>query len=90
MEAVAHLLLGQEMRFADAAPAMAEALEAAGVPRHDVAFFWVHKAADREHGEQALQIVLRTATTRQQQDRCLAETRAGAMAWMDAQGGLAA
>ena len=90
VEAVAHLLLGQELRFADAAPAMAEALEAAGVPRHDVAFFWVHKTADREHGEQALQIVLRTATTRQQQDRCLAETRAGAMAWMDAHGGLAA
>jgi pyrroloquinoline quinone (PQQ) biosynthesis protein C len=90
VEAVAHLLLGQELRFADAAPAMAEALEAAGVARHDVAFFWVHKTADREHGEQALQIVLKAAKTRQQQDRCLAEARAGAMAWMDAHGGLAA
>ncbi len=85
--AIAHLLLGQELHFADAAPAMAEALEAAGVARHDVAFFWVHKTADREHGEQALDIVLRTATTRAEQERCISEARAGAEAWMDAHGG---
>lgn len=89
LEAVAHLLIGQELHFADAAPAMAEALEAAGVARHDVAFFWVHKTADREHGEQALDIVLRHATSRDQQDRCIAEARAGAEAWMQAHGGRA-
>lgn len=87
LEAVAFLLIGQELHFADAAPAIAEALEAAGVARHDVAFFWVHKTADREHGEQALDIVLRHATSRHQQDRCIAQARAGAEAWMQAHGG---
>ncbi|GAA0278368.1 hypothetical protein GCM10009127_19170 [Alteraurantiacibacter aestuarii] len=87
VEAVAHLLVGQELHFADAAPAIAEALEAAGIARHDVAFFWVHKTADREHGEQALDIVLRHATTRDQQERCIAEARRGAEAWMEAHGG---
>jgi pyrroloquinoline quinone (PQQ) biosynthesis protein C len=87
VEAVAYLLIGQELRFADAAPAMAEALEAAGIARHDVAFFWVHKTADLAHGDQALEIVLRSATGRWQQERCIAEASAGARAWMDAHGG---
>lgn len=89
VEAVAHLLIGQELTFADAAPAMAEALEAAGLKRHDVAFFWVHKIADRKHGEQALALVINHARGREQQDRCIAEARAGALAWMNAHGGLA-
>ena len=89
LDAVAYLLLGQELHFADAAPALAQALEAAGLARHDVAFFWVHKTADREHGEQALAIVLRHAVTRAQQESCLAQARAGAEAWMQAHGGRA-
>jgi pyrroloquinoline quinone (PQQ) biosynthesis protein C len=49
----------------------------------------VHETADREHGELALELVLRHARTREQQERCIAEARAGAQAWMDAHGGRA-
>jgi pyrroloquinoline quinone (PQQ) biosynthesis protein C len=89
VEAVAHLLLGQELLFADAAPAMARALEASGLDTRDVAFFWVHETADREHGEQALEMVLRHAHGRAQQERCVAEARAGALEWLEAHGGRA-
>ena len=89
VEAVAHLLIGQELLFAETAPAMARALEANGLDTRDVAFFWVHETADREHGEQALEMVLRHAQGRQQQERCIAEARAGALAWLEAHGGRA-
>ena len=89
VEAVAHLLIGQELLFADAAPAMARAFEASGVDTRDLAFFWVHETADREHGEQALELVMRHAHGREQQDRCIAEARAGSTAWLEAHGGRA-
>ena len=89
VEAVAHLLIGQELLFAEAAPAMARALEASGLATRDVAFFWVHETADREHGEQALELVVRHAQGRRQQDRCIAEARAGSTAWLEAHGGRA-
>ena len=89
VEAVAHLLIGQELLFAEAAPAMARALEASGLATRDLAFFWVHETADREHGEQALELVLRHAHGRAQQERCIAEARAGAREWLEAHGGLA-
>jgi pyrroloquinoline quinone (PQQ) biosynthesis protein C len=89
VEAVAHLLVGQELLFADAAPAMARALEASGLATRDVAFFWVHETADRDHGEQALDMVLRHAHGRAQQERCVAEARAGAVTWLEAHGGTA-
>lgn len=89
VEAAAHLLIGQELLFAETAPAMARALEASGLETRDVAFFWVHETADREHGEQALELALRHAHGRAQQQRCIAEARAGAHEWLEAHGGLA-
>ena len=89
IEAVAHLLIGQELLFSETAPAMARALETSGLTTHDVAFFWVHETADREHGEQALEMVVRHAHDREQQERCIEEARAGAREWLEAHGGLA-
>ncbi len=88
VESVAYLLVGQELNFADTAPRLAEALRKCGLSARDVAFFSVHETADRQHGEQALNLVIRHASGRAQQDRCIAEARAGATAWIGAHGGL--
>jgi pyrroloquinoline quinone (PQQ) biosynthesis protein C len=90
VEALAHLLIGQELLFCETAPAMARALEVSGLATRDVAFFWVHETADRKHGEQALELVLRHAHGRAQQQRCIEEASAGAREWLAAHGGLAA
>ena len=71
------------------APRLAEALIKNGLSAHDVAFFIVHETADREHGEQAIAMVLDHADTRRLQDACIAEARAGAEAWLAAHGGRA-
>ena len=88
-EAVSHLLIGQEYNFCHTAPRLAEALMKNGLSAHDVAFFIVHETADREHGEQAIAMVLDHADTRRLQDACIAEARAGAEAWLAAHGGRA-
>lgn len=88
-EAVAHLLVGQEYNFCHTAPRLAEALMKNGLSAHDVAFFIVHEAADRDHGEQAIAMLLDHATTPALQDACIAEARAGAEAWLAAHGGRA-
>jgi pyrroloquinoline quinone (PQQ) biosynthesis protein C len=89
VEAVAHLLVGQELHFADAAPVLGRALERNGLTARDVAFFHVHETADRKHGEQALDLVVAHARGRAQQERCIAEARRGALAWLAAHGGRA-
>jgi len=87
--AVAHLLIGQELRFAENAPRIGDAFVARGAAARDVAFFQVHASADARHGEDALAMVVRHARTRGQQDHCIAEAHRGARVWIEAHGGLA-
>lgn len=89
VEAIAHLLVGMEYPYGDAAPKLASAFQANGFSARDVAFFTVHGTADYVHGEQAVEIVLDHAPTRALQDSCIAEAHAGADAWIAAHGGLA-
>jgi pyrroloquinoline quinone (PQQ) biosynthesis protein C len=90
VEAVAHLLIGQELLFAETAPVIARGLVHCGLSQSDVAFFLVHEKVDRRHGEEALSMVIEHARSRAQQERCISEARAGANAWLEAHGGLVA
>lgn len=87
LEAVAFLLVGQELRFAETSAALFRALRDHGFAARDLAFFAVHETADAAHGRQALDLVLDRAVTRDQQEAAIAAAGAGARAWFDAHGG---
>ncbi len=89
VEAVANLLLGQEMPFSTSSGLLAEALKRNGLSERDVAFFSVHVEADYDHGQQALAIVLDHALTRELQEKCIAAASAGARLWFEMHGGAA-
>ncbi len=89
VEALANLLLGQEMKFSTASGLLAKALKRNGLSEREVAFFSVHVEADYEHGQQALEIVLDHAVTRNLQDKCIAAASAGARLWFEMHGGAA-
>ncbi|MEQ1687131.1 MAG: iron-containing redox enzyme family protein [Sphingopyxis sp.] len=89
LEAAAHLLVGQEYKF----PAVAEAnrlgLLKCGFSEHDIAFFTVHIDDDKKHGEEALDLVLDHATTRDEQEAAIWAAADGARIWFDLHGGSA-
>ena len=87
IEAVAFLLVGQELKFAETSGAIFRALRHNGFAERDLAFFAVHESADAAHGRQALDLVLDRAVTRDQQEAAIAAAGAGARAWFDAHGG---
>ncbi|QMW23948.1 iron-containing redox enzyme family protein [Sandaracinobacteroides saxicola] len=87
VEAVAHLLVGQELRFGEASGELAALFERAGVARRDLAFFHAHVGTDCRHGEEALDLVLDHADTRGLQEACVAEAEAGGRIWFDMHGG---
>ncbi|MGQ0590175.1 MAG: iron-containing redox enzyme family protein [Sphingosinicella sp.] len=87
LEAVAYLLVGQELRFAETSGAFFRALRDNGFAERDLAFFAVHETADAAHGRQALDLVIDRAVTRGQQDAAIAAAGAGARAWFEAHGG---
>ncbi len=86
LEAVAFLLIGQELKFATIAEALFEVLKRHGYAERDLAFFGVHIEADQEHGRQALDLVLDRARTPAEQQACIAAARAGAATWFDYHG----
>jgi pyrroloquinoline-quinone synthase len=86
LEAVAFLLIGQELKFATVAGPLLKALGKQGFSDRDLAFFAVHIEADAEHGQQALDLVLDRATTAQDQQACIAAAGAGARHWFDSHG----
>ena len=88
-EAVAFLLIGQELKFAQASQTLFQLLRSRGFTDHDLAFFAVHGVADLEHGRQAIQLVLDHARTRGEQDMCIAAAGAGARHWLEMHGGSA-
>lgn len=89
LEAVAFLLVGQELKFATAAEPLLKALGQQGFSDRDLAFFAVHIEADAEHGQQALDLVLDRAVTAQDQHACIAAAGAGARHWFDSHGSAA-
>lgn len=89
LEAVAFLLIGQELKFATAAGPLLKALGQQGFSDRDLAFFSVHIEADAEHGQQALDLVLDRAVTAQDQQACIVAAGAGARHWFDSHGSAA-
>ncbi|WP_339931227.1 iron-containing redox enzyme family protein [uncultured Brevundimonas sp.] len=89
LEAVAFLLIGQELKFATAAEPLLKALGQQGFSDRDLAFFAVHIEADAEHGQQALDLVLDRAVTAQAQQACIAAAETGAHHWFDSHGSAA-
>lgn len=87
LEGVAHLLIGQELKYSVTSQVLFEAFLRYGFAPRDIAFFAVHGEADLEHGRQALALVVDRAGTRQEQEACLAAAEAGARAWFDMHGG---
>jgi len=88
-EAVAFVLVGQELKFADSSRKLFDLLRGFGLAEHDLAFFAVHGVADLEHGRQAVGLVLDHARSRDEQDRCIAAAAAGARHWFELHGGRA-
>lgn len=88
-EAVANLLVGQELKFGAASGALYDALRLNGFSAHDLAFFAVHRTSDCGHGEQALQLVVEACATRTEQDAAIRATSEGARLWFDMHGGAA-
>lgn len=86
-EAVAFLLVGQELKFAEASTKLFELLRKSGFADPDLAFFAVHGVVDREHGRQAIDLLLGRVRTREEQDRCVAAAGAGARHWFEMHGG---
>ena len=87
LEAMSHLLIGQELKFGTASQEIMEALKPYGFSNRDLAFFAVHGDADLKHGNEALDIVVTRADTAEMQQRCLAEAAEGARIWFAAHGG---
>lgn len=86
LEAVAFLLVGQELKFAHGSGVIFEALRRHGFADRDLAFFAVHIEADMEHGRQALDLVLDRAATAAEQRACIAAAAAGARHWFEMHG----
>lgn len=86
LEAVAFLLVGQELKFSDAAARLFDALRGYGMSARDLAFFAVHVEADCQHGRQALDLVLGRALTADAQRRCVRAAADGARHWFEMHG----
>lgn len=89
VEAVAFLLIGQELKYAESSQALFKAFRQCGFDDYDIAFFAIHGMADLEHGRQAIELVLDHAATRDEQERCIAAAGAAARHWFEMHGGLA-
>ena len=86
LEAVAFVLVGQELSFATTSTEIFEALRGHGFAERDLVFFAVHGEADTIHGRQALDLVIDRALTADEQRRCLVAAEQGARLWFDNQG----
>jgi pyrroloquinoline quinone (PQQ) biosynthesis protein C len=89
LEAIAFLLLGQEFKFSQTSTVILNALKLQGYSTNDLAFFAVHREADRRHGQEALDLVVNNSHSRKQQDAALRATHEGAQHWFSMHGGAA-
>jgi len=87
LEAVANLLVGQELKFGTASVLLLNALRQCGLQERDLAFFAVHADLDCEHGREALDLVIDRARTRVDQERCIRAAHDGARQWFEMHGG---
>ena len=83
LEAVAFILVGQELKFSAMAVLLFDALRRYGLSARDLAFFAAHIEADRAHGRQALDMVIDRALTAEEQRRCLKAANDGARHWFE-------
>jgi pyrroloquinoline quinone (PQQ) biosynthesis protein C len=88
-EAVAFLLVGQELKFGRASDWLFEQYRRHGIAERDLAFFAVHGVADCRHGQEAIDLLLDRVHDRDEQERCIAAARAGAKHWFEKMGGAA-
>jgi pyrroloquinoline quinone (PQQ) biosynthesis protein C len=86
LEAVAFLLVGQELRFAAASGLILAALRPYGFADRDLAFFAVHGEADCRHGREALDLVLDRARSHAEQQGCIVAAGDGARHWFELHG----
>jgi pyrroloquinoline-quinone synthase len=86
LEAVAFLLVGQELKFSHAAACFFDAFGQYGLSARDLAFFAVHVEADCQHGRQALDLLLDRALTVDAQRLCLRAAEDGARHWFEMHG----
>lgn len=87
VEAVAHLLVGQELKFSEVSGVWFDLLRAYGFADRDLAFFAVHTEVDCAHGRQALDLVLDRARSRAEQEAAIGAAGRGARAWFEFHGG---
>ncbi len=87
LEAVAFLLIGQELTFAPRSNKLYTAFLKNGFAEDDIVFYAIHGQADLEHGRQALEMVTARADTVELQHGVIAAARAGARIWFDVHGG---
>ena len=87
LDAVAFILIGNELKSGAASAVIVERLRSIGFAERDIAYFQVHIEADKDHGNQAIAILTRLATSREQQDSAILAAQAGARAWFSSYGG---
>lgn len=87
LEAVAFLLVGQELNFARNSGLIMQALLRQQFDAGDLVYFAVHGAADQRHGDEALSLVVDNAHTRAEQQAALCSAREGARHWFEMHGG---
>jgi pyrroloquinoline quinone (PQQ) biosynthesis protein C len=86
LEAIAYLLVGQELLFSDASACLLDLFRRAGMKDRDLAFFAVHVGADCKHGQEAVDLVVDRATTAAEQQACIKAAHDGARHWFDMHG----
>ncbi len=87
MEAVAYMLVGQELKAGEACATLVRQLGRHGFSARELAFFEVHIEADMDHGRQAIEIVLRNATDAESQAAAIRAAEEGARDWFASYGG---
>jgi pyrroloquinoline quinone (PQQ) biosynthesis protein C len=69
MEGLAAVSIAGEVQVPGAGHEFARLLEKYGLPHEQAAFWWVHEKADKEHGESAIETVVKLAKTDEEQRR---------------------
>jgi pyrroloquinoline quinone (PQQ) biosynthesis protein C len=89
VEAVAFLLIGQELKFGTASGQLLEAFRKYGLSDRDLAFFALHQDADMRHGQEALDLVVENASTAELQQAAIVAAGDGTRLWFEMHGGRA-
>lgn len=89
LEAIAFIMIGQELPFSHNSTLMMNALIGQGYSAKDLVFFAVHREADKRHGQEALDLVINNSHSRKQQDAAIQAAREGARHIFFIHGGIA-